>query len=193
MINVGDYVRAGKFGIIRAKDYHIKLLNTYESSPDITDLIKLGDIIKKTYKTGLIEKIPINKIEDIDNIKRDFKDGFNLSILTREQFESNSYKVSAYGSIDLDELNKTVERLNKIPNYDDLMKENNKLQSNWNSLRECIEENKKVAMEYTRKIELSDLCQGDYPVPYYYAIKRIDLDNLYLDKMNELEGKDKDE
>ena len=67
-----------------------------------------------------------------------------------------------------------------------------KLQSNWNSLRECIEENKKVAMEYTRKIELSGLCQGDYPVPYYHAIKRIDLDNLYLDKMNELEGKDKE-
>lgn len=62
------------------------------------------------------------------------------------------------------------------------------LQFNWNSLRECIEENKKVAMEYTRKIELSGLCQGDYPVPYYHAIKRIDLDNLYLDKMNELEG-----
>ena len=65
-----------------------------------------------------------------------------------------------------------------------------KLQSNWNSLRECIEENKKVATEYTKRIELSGLCQGDYPVPYYYAIKRIDLDNLYLDKMNELEGKD---
>lgn len=64
------------------------------------------------------------------------------------------------------------------------------LQSNWNSLREFIEENKKVAMEYTKKVELSGLCQGDYPVPYYHAIKRIDLDNLYLDKMNELEGVD---
>lgn len=63
------------------------------------------------------------------------------------------------------------------------------LQSNWNSLRECIEENKKVAMEYTKRVESSGLCQGDYPVPYYHAIKRIDLDNLYLDKMNELEEK----
>ena len=68
----------------------------------------------------------------------------------------------------------------------------NQLQSNWNSLREYIEENKKVAMEYTKRIETSGLCQGDYPVPYYHAIKRIDLDNLYLDKMNELEGKDKE-
>ena len=66
-----------------------------------------------------------------------------------------------------------------------------KLQSNWNSLREYIEENKKVATEYTRKIELSGLCQGDYSIPYYHAIKRIDLDNLYLDKMNELEREDK--
>lgn len=68
-----------------------------------------------------------------------------------------------------------------------------RLQSNWNSLRDCIEENKKVATEYTKRIELSGLCQGDYPVPYYYAIKRIDLDNLYLDKMNELERNDNNE
>lgn len=65
------------------------------------------------------------------------------------------------------------------------------LQSNWNSLREYIEENKKVVMEYTKRIETSELCQGDYPVPYYHAIKRIDLDNLYLDKMNELESGEK--
>ena len=78
-------------------------------------------------------------------------------------------------------------------NYDRLMYDMNlQLLSNWNSLRECIEENKKVAMEYTKRVELSGLCQGDYPVAYYHAIKRIDLDNLYLDKMNELEGKDND-
>lgn len=78
----------------------------------------------------------------------------------------------------------------KTNELDIVLKEKQKLQSNWNSLRECIEENKKVAMEYTKRVESSGLCQGDYPVPYYHAIKRIDLDNLYLDKMNELEGVD---
>lgn len=92
-MKVGDYVRAGKFGIIKVKDYHIKLLNDYESSSDITDLLRVGDIIEKTYKTGLVVKISINRIEDIDDIKRDFKNGFKLSILTCEQFESEAYKV----------------------------------------------------------------------------------------------------
>lgn len=92
-MKVGDYVRVGKFGIIKAKDYHIKILDGYEYSPDITDLIKVGDIIEKTYKTGLIVKIPINRIEDIVDIKIDFKNGFKLSILTSEQFESKAYKV----------------------------------------------------------------------------------------------------
>ena len=86
-----------------------------------------------------------------------------------------------------------METRNSYEMIEELQKENHQLQSNWNSLREFIEENKKVAMEYTKRVELSDLCQGDYPVPYYHAIKRIDLDDLYLDKMNELEGDDEDE
>lgn len=92
---------------------------------------------------------------------------------------------------------KELERLKELvpykilaPTPNEIINYIEQLQSNWNSLRECIEENKKVATEYTKRIELSGLCQGDYPIPYYHAIKRIDLDNLYLDKMNELEGGD---
>ena len=36
--------------------------------------------------------------------------------------------ISAYGSDDLNELTKTIERLKKVPNFDVLLKENNKLQ-----------------------------------------------------------------
>ena len=84
--------------------------------------------------------------------------------------------ISAYGSIDLDELNKTVERLNKIPNYDDLMKENNKLQSNWNSLRDWL----KTERDY-------------YFENYYYSDFNAYGSKLndVLNKMNELEGNDK--
>ena len=42
--------------------------------------------------------------------------------------------ISAYGSIDVDELNKTIERLNKIPDYNTLMKENNRLNNIINEL-----------------------------------------------------------
>ena len=58
--------------------------------------------------------------------------------------------ISAYGSIDLDELNKTVERLNKIPNYDDLMKENNKLQSNCETLNNRIKELEQINEEHRK-------------------------------------------
>jgi predicted nuclease with TOPRIM domain len=82
----------------------------------------------------------------------------------------SNLSISAYGSIDLDELNKAVERLNKIPNYDDLMKENNKLQSNWNSLREWLEK----VVKLTANIDEKMTCKN------------------VLDKMNELERKDKE-
>ena len=64
-----------------------------KSSPNIIDLIEVGDIIKKTYKTGLIEKIPINEIEDIEHIKLDLKNGFKLTIVTNEQFSQMEYRI----------------------------------------------------------------------------------------------------
>lgn len=116
--------------------------------------------------------------------------------------------ISAYGSIDLDELNKTVERLNKIPNYDDLMKENNKLQSNWNSLRELIKW--KPIEEYDEnKYDwvLVKYYDGDYECVPTVAERRKGTNKWYdtnnneiifevkyffdmqlLDKMKELEG-----
>ena len=67
-----------------------------------------------------------------------------------------------------------------------------KLKGNWNSLRECIETDNKRAKGYIERIRTSDLCHGDYPVEYYYAEKRKEITDYYLDKMNELEGKDKE-
>lgn len=91
--------------------------------------------------------------------------------------------ISAYGSIDLDELNKTVERLNKIPNYDDLMKENNKLQSNWNSLREFINDWIEDLENQRESVEGTDLFENHTLVI---------LDDIKT-RINELEGKDKNE
>ena len=113
-MNVGDYVRTtgGDIGIIincpeqLKKEYGNWLWfettneqrpigneNIIKSSPNIIDLIEVGDVYKKTYPTGLVEIIPINKLEDLYNIKNDIKNGFKLSIITKEQIESMEYKV----------------------------------------------------------------------------------------------------
>ena len=72
-----------------------------------------------------------------------------------------------------------------------LEQENKQLKDNWNKLRESIETDNKRAKGYIERIITSDLCHGDYPVEYYYAEKRKEITDYYLDKMNKLEGKDK--
>ena len=74
-------------------DYKFYLEQIIKTSHNIIDLIQVGDIYKKTYPTGLVEIIPINKFEDLYGIKNDIKNGFKLSIITKEQFESMSYKL----------------------------------------------------------------------------------------------------
>lgn len=82
-----------------------------------------------------------------------------------------------------------LSRYYKILN--DFIIEYETLQSNWNSLRDCIETDNKRAKEYIKRIRTSDLCHGDYPVEYFYAEKRKEITDYYLDKMNELEGENK--
>ena len=72
-----------------------------------------------------------------------------------------------------------------------LEQKNKQLKDNWDKLRDCIETDNKRAKGYIERIITSDLCHGDYPVEYFYAEKRKEITDYYLDKMNELEGKDK--
>ena len=46
--------------------------------------------------------------------------------------------ISAYGSVDVAEFNEVVDRYKTIPNYDLLIKENNKLAYKWNELIERL-------------------------------------------------------
>lgn len=64
--------------------------------------------------------------------------------------DSKTFKppISSYGSVDLNELQEVMERLKKVPNYDDLIKDNNKkdkqitqLTNNWNELEEWCKNN----------------------------------------------------
>lgn len=67
----------------------------------------------------------------------------------------------------------------------ELERENRILQSNWNSLREWLEKQKhdaEICKEWNRKNNFND-------IDYDRDIKRFD---FVLNKMNELEGKDKE-
>ena len=55
-------------------------------------------------------------------------------------------------------------------------------------LEKDIKEDNQKAREYMKKVEQSGMCQGDYPVHYYYADKRIDLTEKYLERLKELKG-----
>ena len=56
--------------------------------------------------------------------------------------------ISAYGSINLDEFNQVIKRLNKVPNYDELIKDNckkdkqlDKYKNAFDKIKEYIEKN----------------------------------------------------
>lgn len=54
-----------------------------------------------------------------------------MYILPEDEFEP---PISAYGSIDIAELKAAMNRYKTMPNYDFLIKENNKLAYKWNEL-----------------------------------------------------------
>lgn len=55
--------------------------------------------------------------------------------------------VSAYGSVNLEQLSNVIKRFKKIPNYDEILKDNNKLQQENKQLKE----DKKKAREYIKE------------------------------------------
>ena len=91
-MKVGDYVRTNEFGIQKVKwfDNEEPILENgftalqssgYKSSPNIIDLIEVGD-----YVNGILVTIRM-----IDNLEMYFND--IKSIVTKEQFKSMEYKV----------------------------------------------------------------------------------------------------
>lgn len=65
--------------------------------------------------------------------------------------------VSTYGSIDIDELSKVIEDFKKVPTLDELIKENNKLQSKIDQQDQIIRE----AREYVKEHTYDDSVDGD--------------------------------
>jgi len=82
--------------------------------------------------------------------------------------DDNKSIISAYGSIDMDNLIATIRRLKKVPDINDLMKENKKLTNNWNELEEWLKE---------------DIIYKDEVINYKYQTV---LNTQVLDKMKEI-------
>lgn len=86
--------------------------------------------------------------------------------------------ISTYGSINVDDLMSAIDRLNKVPNYDELLKENQQLKDNWNYIKKMLKE---VRQE---KFNVNGYCG---------TCTDVDIDFL-LNKMQELEqGSDSNE
>lgn len=83
--------------------------------------------------------------------------------------DDNKNIISAYEGIDMDDLTATIRRLKKVPDINDLMKENKRLTNNWNELEEWLK-------SYIALIENPD------------TLEEQTLEDLkeVLDKMNEI-------
>lgn len=55
-----------------------------------------------------------------------------------EKLPKTTVNISAYNSISIDDLTKAIERFKKIPNFNELLKENKQLKTTLNEIREHI-------------------------------------------------------
>ena len=104
-LNIGDYVRTKHYGICKITDiYNEELIeldkisvfgfkgvsysieNIIKSSPNIIDLIQLGDILEVKDMLGNISKVEVD-----ENFK--LLSGTIVAITTHEQYEANKYKI----------------------------------------------------------------------------------------------------
>ena len=86
----------------------------------------------------------------------------------------NINPISAYNSINVEDLANAIERFKKVPTYNELLKENKQLKNNWN---------------YIKKI-LKEARQEKYINGYCGTCTDVDIDFL-LGKMQEIMGGDK--
>lgn len=70
--------------------------------------------------------------------------------------------ISAYGSIDVEDLKNAIDRFNKVPDYGDLLKENKKQ-------KEIIDKLSKIIFEIKDSIEIT----GGYPSNYIDDLLKI--------------------
>lgn len=70
---------------------------------------------------------------------------------------------------------------------DEVFKQNEKYKEVLDKIKEKLEKDNKEAVDFTHKIETSDLQQGSYPVHYYRMLWNKELTEKYLELLEEIE------
>ena len=92
--------------------------------------------------------------EEIDNLENYLK-----NILPKSK---STLSISAFGSVDLEDLMNNIKQLKKVPNYNDLLKENVKLKGK-------LEEKQKI---------IDEIFNHDYCFPYECPLEAINNDDI---------------
>ena len=101
---ITGYVEDSHLKVVKCRDGYYDLDNFIKSSPNIIDLIEIGDYVNgsKVVDINIIGKdkekwVWVEQMEDTDNKYGDDYVGYNneqiKSIVTKEQFESMEYRV----------------------------------------------------------------------------------------------------
>ena len=108
------------------------------------------------------------------------KEGFTTMDVLKEENKKLKEKIEILKS-----------RLEEYQEYVEINhKEIERLNNIINEITKTIKDDYFKASDYVRKIEQSGKPQGDYPVYYYYNLKKQELTDEYLNKLDELKGSD---
>lgn len=83
-------------------------------------------------------------------------DNFLKSVPTMVVDTKDRKTISAYGSIHVEDLKKAIDRFDKVPTYEELLKENKKQQEIINKIEEKIKENIKNAKYEITALTITD-------------------------------------
>ena len=99
----------------------------------------------------------MNQINEEEFLKEELLKAINVLPETNDS-------ISAYASINLEELTRTMNRYKEIPDYNTLMKENNKMVYMWNELSKRLISNfnKTQDTKYLLIIELMENIEKNY-------------------------------
>ena len=87
---------------------------------------------------------------------------------------------------------KALNMYGRVPETWELLEEIERLNKIINEINILIKHDYFKARELKEEIQRSNLYQGDYPIAYYHAEWLEDITDIYLNKIQELKGSDKE-
>lgn len=128
------------------KIYHSEFEIIEEKNKEINRLNNIINELEKYIKTEIPEEEFVNSewyVNILDKLKALKEEQVNMTEEIKEAIEvlpKTNDTISAYGSIDINELYKTIEKFKKVPDYNKLIKDNNNLQQKVEQLENIIKD-----------------------------------------------------